>query len=156
MSFCSNCGSQLADGTNFCPFCGAEVMGGGNNGTRTHSYVNGRPVSHQEDIDQNKILAVLAYLGVLVIVPLLAAKDSPFVRFHANQGLVLLIASVIWNIVVRIVQLSISAILRTYLLAILLNIANVLILVFMIIGIINAVRGEEKELPVIGHYRILK
>lgn len=156
MSFCSNCGSQLADGTKFCPFCGAEVMGGENSGTRTNSYVNGRPVSHQEDIEQNKIMAVLAYLGILVLVPLFAAKDSPYARFHANQGLVFFIASIIWNAAIRIVQLMISGIFHGFFYAIILNIANIVILVFMITGIVNAVRGEEKELPLIGHYRILK
>ena len=159
MPYCSNCGSQLADGTKFCPFCGAETVGGSSGGTRTHSYMNGRPVSHQEDVEQNKIMAVLAYLGILVLVPLFAAKDSPYARFHANQGLVLLIASVVWNVAVRIVQLLISAIffsIHGFLFAIILNIANVAVLVFIIMGIVNAVQGEEKELPLIGHYRILK
>lgn len=156
MPYCSNCGSQLADGTKFCPFCGTEAVGGSNSGTRTHSYMNGRPVSHQEDVEQNKIMAVLAYLGILVLVPLLAAKDSPYARFHANQGLVLLIASVILNIAVRIVKLMLLAIFRSFLATILLNIANVSVLVFVIMGIVNAVQGEEKELPLIGHYRILK
>ena len=34
------------------------------------------------DVDTNKIFAVLAYLGILVLVPLLAAKESRFARYH--------------------------------------------------------------------------
>ena len=41
-------------------------------------------------------MGVLSYLGILVFVPLIAGnKQSPYVRFHTNQGLVLFIASVI-------------------------------------------------------------
>lgn len=43
------------------------------------------------------MLAVLAYLGLLVFVPILSGSKSEFVRFHANQGLVLFICSVLWN-----------------------------------------------------------
>ena len=32
-------------------------------------------------------MAILAYFGILVLIPILAAKDSKFARFHANQGL---------------------------------------------------------------------
>lgn len=39
------------------------------------------------DVEQNKVMAILAYFGILVLIPILAAKDSKFARFHANQGL---------------------------------------------------------------------
>ena len=44
------------------------------------------------DVEQNKVMAILAYFGILVLIPILAAKDSKFARFHANQGLLLCIA----------------------------------------------------------------
>src|SRR4030043_1180257 len=44
---------------------------------------------------ENKLMGVLAYLGILVLIPLLMKKDSSFVQFHAKQGLVLFIAEVI-------------------------------------------------------------
>lgn len=34
-------------------------------------------------------MLVLAYLGVLALIPLLAVKDSDYVNWHAKQGLVL-------------------------------------------------------------------
>ena len=50
-----------------------------------------------QDVQANKVMAILAYFGILVLIPLFAAKESPFARFHANQGLILLIAGfVIW------------------------------------------------------------
>lgn len=50
------------------------------------------------DVEQNKVMAILAYFGILVLIPILAAKDSKFARFHANQGLLLCIAMFGWII----------------------------------------------------------
>ena len=47
------------------------------------------------DVEANKILAALSYVGVLCLVPLLAKKDSKFAQFHAKQGLVIFIGEVI-------------------------------------------------------------
>src|SRR5580692_8759272 len=44
------------------------------------------------DVAQNKMVATLAYVGPLVIVPLLAAPNSKFARFHANQALALFLS----------------------------------------------------------------
>ena len=43
-----------------------------------------------QDVQANKVMAILAYFGLLVFVPLFAAKESRFARFHTNQGLILL------------------------------------------------------------------
>ena len=50
----------------------------------------------QEDIDKNKTYAALVY--IIFFIPLLAAKDSAFGKFHVNQGLVLLIGAIIVQI----------------------------------------------------------
>lgn len=96
-----------------------------------------------EDARSNKLMAVLAYLGVLVLIPLFAAKESKFARFHTNQGLILLIFNVVSIVFSRLGWGTLSWIL------------NVVIFILAIIGIINAVKGEAKELPVVGKYRIL-
>lgn len=38
--------------------------------------------------DQDKIMLVLSYLGILSLIPLLTVKDSEYVKWHAKQGLV--------------------------------------------------------------------
>ena len=38
--------------------------------------------------DQDKIMLVLSYLGILSLIPLLTVKDSDYVKWHAKQGLV--------------------------------------------------------------------
>ncbi len=52
--------------------------------------------------EQDKPHLVLAYLGPLCLIPLLSVKDSPFVSWHAKQGLVLALvglgSNVLWSL----------------------------------------------------------
>ncbi|UVI30689.1 hypothetical protein [Paenibacillus spongiae] len=103
------------------------------------------PQPDPNDVQTNKVMAVLAY--ILFFVPLLAAKDSPFAMYHANQGLVLFLAAVGVNIVLSIIPI-IGWILLPF--------ANLAIFVYIIIGIINAANGRMKPLPFIGTVSIIK
>ncbi|MBE6036356.1 MAG: zinc-ribbon domain-containing protein [Clostridiales bacterium] len=109
------------------------------------------------DIQQNKVMAVLAYLSWLVIIPLFAARQSKFARYHANQGLVLAIAEILWWIVTGILSTVLYAISwRLGIISTILGLVNLVFLAAAIIGIINAANGRAKDLPVIGKIRILK
>lgn len=148
MRICRKCGAQVADGVMACPQCGAPMIE--------------PPKTPQQDVEQNKVMAVLAYVGILVLIPILAAKESKFARFHANQGLILLITGVAFSIFVPVVIKIVAFI--SYVLAgivgialgIALVLAWLLLFVLAIIGIINAVKGEFKQLPLIGQFQILK
>jgi uncharacterized membrane protein len=107
----------------------------------------------QADIDNNKVFAILAYIGLLFLVPLLAAPNSKFARYHTNQGIVLFLAAII--------GLGASTIMSFVPFLGCLGWVLWLILVagvfgLMIIGIINAAQGQYKPLPVIGHFQVLK
>ena len=99
------------------------------------------------DVEKNKIFGILAYLGLLCLVPLLAAKDSPFARYHTNQGLVLFLGALcVW-----FPCLIISFIPFVNLLMLLVwPVFGISCLVFAILGIINAANGVCKPLPLIG------
>ena len=45
--------------------------------------------------EQDKIHLILAYLGILALIPLLTVKDSPYVQWHAKNGLVLGLAGMV-------------------------------------------------------------
>ena len=158
MAFCEKCGSKLNDGEKFCPNCGAETWLSSNT-TSTDNFAN--PISDgvdsndfdKKDIQNNKLMAILAYCGVLVLVPFFAAKDSKFARFHTNQGLVYFFASVIVAFACGFI--GILPVMRG-MADFLTNFASVVAFVFWIIGIVNASKGEYKELPVIGKIQILK
>ncbi len=93
------------------------------------------PETSSRDVEENKIFAVLSYLGILVVVPLLAKKDSKFAMFHAKQGLVLLIA---WVIAWLLSFVFIGFIL------------DIILIVFSIWGIVNAATGKWTKLPLVG------
>ena len=111
-----------------------------------------------KDFQDNKIMGILAYFGPLVLVPIFAAKESPFARYHSNQGLILLILAIALGIVFNIIGRIILAISLSlwFLTTLLSGLVWLGIGVFAIIGIINAVNGQMKELPFIGKYKILK
>ena len=105
------------------------------------------------DVRQNKAMAILAYISVLVLIPLFLAKSSKFARFHCNQGLVLAIAEIICWIVFGILS---KIPLIGWLFAVINWLISLACLVLAILGIVNVVNGRAKELPVVGKIRILK
>ncbi len=100
----------------------------------------------KEDIEQNKIMAILAY--ILFLIPMLAAKESPFAKFHTNQGLLVFLAALAINIVGAIIPII------GWLL--ILPLGNLAVFILAIMGIINAANGKAKKLPIIGNIEILK
>ena len=92
--------------------------------------------------DDNKIIAILSYIGVLCLIPLFTKKDDKFIFFHAKQGLVLFIVEIITYFVLMIPILG----------WIIAPIASLIWLALSIIGIINVLGGEMKELPILGKY----
>ncbi len=121
---------------------------------------NGNPTKagefFEEDIRQNKTMAGLAY--VLFFLPLIVCKDSRFGRFHANQGLLLLILSIAGAIVLSVIT-SIMAIISWRLfgfISLLYSLFGLAILALVLYGLVNGLSGKAKELPVIGRYRIIK
>jgi len=91
--------------------------------------------------DKN-LIAILSYFGILFLIPLLAAKDSPFAQFHAKQGLVLFIAEII---TVIIAWIPIIGWIAGFILWI-------IWFVFSIMGIVNVLGGKQTPLPMIGKF----
>jgi uncharacterized membrane protein len=105
------------------------------------------------DVEKNKVMGILAYLGILWLVPLLAAKDSAFARYHTNQGLVLILASIaVWivSFVLDFVLVFIPVV--GWIMMALLHFGLFIgIIVLVVLGIINAANGVCKPLPLIGN-----
>lgn len=166
MAFCSNCGAQLQDGEKFCSACGTPVEAAPQQAPQQEApqaqgdqvdvsqkvkdFMNsGEDKTAQftaEDITNNKAMAILAYFGILVLIPIFAAKDSKYARFHANQGLVLLIVDLILIIIGKIPIIG----------WIVGFVGGIALLVFAIMGIVAAAQGQAKTLPLVGKYTILK
>jgi uncharacterized membrane protein len=109
-----------------------------------------QPPSYQTgpaDIAENKGISVLCYLGILLLIPLLSKPNSGFVRYHSNQGLVLLIFEILVGILGCIPYLGWFVIWP---------VGYIFGLVCLIMGIVNAVNGSVKPLPLIGKITLLK
>src|SRR5262245_55309593 len=88
------------------------------------------------------IMGVFAYLGVLIIIPFLLAKDDSFVKFHLRQGVVLVIIEIaVWVLGSMSWQLWP-----------LLTVVNLGTIVLAVIGIVNVVQHKEAELPFVGSF----
>ncbi len=87
-------------------------------------------------------IAILSYLSILFLVPLLVAKDDEFAQYHAKQGLTLFIFGFI-GMLVGVVPI-IGWLLSPFIF--------IALLIFAIIGIVNVLKGAKKELPIIGSF----
>lgn len=99
-----------------------------------------------EDAEKNMAMGILAYL--LFFIPLLAARESRFAMYHANQGLVLFLTALVVNILGGFIP-----VVGWFFLIPLLNLA---VMVFAIIGIINAAQKKMVPLPLIGKFQLIK
>jgi uncharacterized membrane protein len=108
------------------------------------------PQADKADAEKNKTMAIIGYIiPILFFIPLVSdAKNSVFAKFHANQQLNLLLAAIAVNIVGGIIPF-----LGWF---IILPLGSIALIVFAIMGIINASKGEMKPLPLIGGINILK
>jgi uncharacterized membrane protein len=102
----------------------------------------------KEDIEKNKMNAVLSYIGILILVPLLSeeAKKSPYAKFHMNQGLVLLVSGIALSVIGIVPVLG-------WLVGF---VGSIALFVFWIMALIGAVNGEMKRVPLLGDIELIK
>ena len=156
MKQCPSCGNAVDENSKFCPVCGSRMQNDSGNSSfrmmledfisKFNNTANTTADYASDDISRNRHMAILDYLGLLFLVPLFAAKNSQFARYHVNQGIILFVVHAV----------GIAATQIPYAGWVAGALVNVFTTVLMIIGIINAFKGEAKELPIIGKFRILK
>jgi len=97
-----------------------------------------QPSNQDQQILEGKIFAILSYLSILCIIPLLFKKDNPFVLKHGKQGLILFLGEVAVFIVHIILGQWI------------LRLGMFVFGVFSFIGLIAALQGRDADLPIIS------
>ena len=149
MAFCPYCGTKLEDGASFCPNCGKK-LDAQKNSQKTDFTEDLKKLADTPDttanytaadIEQNKLMGVLCYLSILWLIPFFTRKDSPFVKYHLNQGLIVLILGIIAGAISFIPIVG--------------WLCDVIVFALAIIGIINVANGRAQELPVVGKFRLL-
>lgn len=88
------------------------------------------------DTKTTGIVAYLTWIGLLIA---FLAGDKEGAKFHINQGLVLVIASIICGIIPFLGWA-----------------AEIFVFVCWIIAFVGAIQGEEKEMPLLGKIKIIK
>lgn len=165
MAFCENCGTKLEENARFCPECGKAVE-------EALQVVTPPAVRQQADkvsvtdkvsatnagVKKGKVMAFLSYTGILVLIPWFVEKENPFVRFHARQGMLVFLSEIVLGIFAMIslmIFMNISFVVGGVLLTVL-SISNMVLCIIAIKGMVHAVKGQVKELPLIGKINIFK
>lgn len=113
---------------------------------------NGAPTASgdakKENIEDVKVVSAVAYLGILFFVPMVTNPKSKYAMFHSNQGLLLLITAIAVNIVGAVIPFLGWFIIWP--------LGSIFILVLFIMGLVNALNGKKKRLPLIGGFDLIK
>lgn len=108
-----------------------------------------------EEIQKGRFLSVLCYMWIFVLIPVFAAKDSDFVRFHRRQGVLKFILDTVYAalmfIILDILRVTVGS-WGVVIAGILLYIGLAALAALSVFGIINAVKGKAKELPYVGSF----
>lgn len=110
-----------------------------------------------QDAQDAKVWSILAYLGVTFFLPLVGVPNSAYGKFHANQGLILLIFDVVLSVASWLVQevLVIIPILGVILSGLVQLAVSVCIIALAVFGMVQAAQGKAKTLPVIGKFHLI-
>jgi len=94
----------------------------------------GVPAHLHEDMQQNRDVAALSYVWVLsVILYILKGRESPFIRFHSKQAMILFFLSVVCWFVPWVGKFL-----------------EFIVLAGMVMGFLSAAQGDWTDVPFIG------
>lgn len=164
---CNNCGNEVTtEGTN-CPFCGFPLYAGyqqpqGQGYQQAQGAQYNQNYQQPQGFQQNQgnqsgsfsmdpktaaIVCYLTWIG-LVIALLSADRSDPFFRFHLNNVFVLIISGCIFG-VASVILVFIPILGWLAIVA-----GSIFLTVCLIMGLINAINGECKPLPLLGSFKI--
>ena len=95
-----------------------------------------------------KVTGILAYITLIGWLIAFLAGDKEGAKFHLNQALVLILVFFVASLVVGFIPGFVGSILSAA--------VSICQLVFWVMGLVSAIKEEEKPLPLIGGIKILK
>lgn len=101
------------------------------------------PTTNNQSVEDGKTIAIISYItliGLIIALVMNGEKKNPFAKFHIRQSLGLMLTSLATSIIgiIPFIGWIISIV------------AFFLLLYMWIMGLMNAINGKEKELPVLG------
>ncbi|MCL2486704.1 MAG: hypothetical protein FWE86_03795 [Oscillospiraceae bacterium] len=153
MILCKNCGVLFEEQEEQCPSCGTakasskvDIEGAAKKVFDTSDHT----AEHDpDDISRNKGMACLSYLSLMVLIPLLAGKQSKYAQFHAMQGVVLCVTGLATTLLRDVLRHAMPGYLR-FLIDLPTALLGIGVGVLSLLGFIYAVTGRAKEVPVAG------
>ena len=199
MAVCSKCGKEVKGKAKFCPECGTELETSTKKKTNTKAETKkeetkkvenkaeeiGEAVKEsvekildtedstkeytRKDAKDNLAMALLPYLGVLALIPYFLEKDSKFVRYHAVQGMNLMLVWIAYSVFSSL--FSLIKVSRTFYyygyawgsvkvtpwwVTTPVWILGLAVGALSVIGIVYVVQGKAKALPLINKLKVFK
>lgn len=93
-----------------------------------------------KEVLEGKAYAILSYLWVLCLIPLLVKKDNKFALFHAKQGLVIFMGELIISIIGVIPVMGWT----------IMFFGTLLFGIVSLVGIVQVLLGNYWKLPIFG------
>jgi uncharacterized membrane protein len=108
-------------------------------------------MAEEEKKEKNTSMAVVGLL--IPIIPLLTEdKKDPYVKYYTKQGIVLWITSIGLEIIMNLLVRFVFSFFAWGILSLINFVIGLFLLVLVISGIMNALSGKEKPLPVVGKF----
>ena len=189
---CPKCESEVKKADKFCSSCGFDLSKkkDAKKGESKKSAINQDEIFNKigdnleksldtedtskdytkKDINDNKGLAILSYLGPLALIPYFYNKGSKYVKYHAAQGLNLLIIWIIYTITAAIlssikITKSCNNVLGWFTnctevtpwwISFIIDVIGLMLFAIAVVGVVYAITGVAKKLPIVDKVNIIK
>ena len=100
-----------------------------------------------------KVTGIVSYISWVGWLVAFLAGDKEGAKFHLNQALVLMIAMTVLPIVSAVVGFIPIV---GFIVRLVAGLCCLVLLAFRIVGLVGAIKGEEKSVPIIGNIQLLK
>jgi uncharacterized membrane protein len=124
----------------------------------------------KKDVESGKGMAALSY--IIAPIPYFVEKSNKFVKYHARQGMDLFVIwigyVILYKIITSVIKVNGSCgswlgielgnycRVTPWWIVLPLSLVGLCISVIALIGLINAVTGKAKELPIVNKFKIFK
>ncbi len=150
----------------YCQHCGAEMNINAEACNQCGKFTIEHKATLKSSISNVKIYKVLSYFGILWLIGLLCnEKENKELRFHVGQGMLVTILIIAIEIINSLIIANVFVTTRNLFYEYtttsafgftVMYLLRLIPTVLAVIGIINAFKDEQKELPVIGKYAFYK
>ena len=148
---CPNCGKTIADGSNFCVECGANINPNAQGARYAYDPKDHTAEFDTKDISENKVFAMLPYLLSITgtIIAVIAANNSSYARFCVKESLKFTVCEALLVIIALLFC-------WTLVIPICAGVCYLVLFVCRIIAFVRICKGKAKEAPIVGSFGFLK